>query len=510
MQAGTCKPKYLYIMGKVVCLQGKARGKVGSIVYAISAGQQIAREYQPVVMNPSTPSQVENRSKLKLMSQLAAAYKGSIAIRKEGLKSARNLFISENYDKVSIVGSAANVNLNRVQLTKSNIGMGGFTADRSSGNKIAVALKEDMSANFDKVVYCAFRKDATGNLIAIGSAVISNEANNGTFAGELPYTADAVVVYSYGMKINSDRANAAFGNMTAPTAEQVAKLIATSTEVASGTTLSQTVGLTMLQGETTGDSDDVENFAVSVSKSGNGSVSGGGRYAAGQTAVVTATPDAEATFVAWHLNSATGAVVSTSAQYSFTVENDISLVAVFQGGPTPKYTVTATADPAAGGTITGAGTFEEGSQCTLVAAPAAGYAFDGWFEDGQLVSNNASLSFTVNGDRTLVAQFAERTETAFEDVKIGSTPWTQNGQAIGDEAVSGRITSSAPEVGFTDSQPTIGSGVSTSGRVVVSNNAFSNLKSSMSGTLWLVAGRYDGDSESFIVSDIFEYTGTKE
>lgn len=410
MQAGSCRPLLFIIMGKVTCLQGKARGKVGSIVYAVSAGQQIAREYQPVVLNPSTPSQVENRSKLKLMSQLAAAYKGSIAIRKDGLKSARNLFISENYDKVTIVGSAANVNLNRVQLTKSNIGMGGFSADRSSGTAIAVALNEDMSAHFDKVVYTAFRKDANGNLIAQGSIVVNKGANAGTFAGELPYTADAVVVYAYGMKIDSERANAAFSNMTAPSGEQVAKLIATSAEVAAGTTLSQTVGLTMMVDENTGDSDDVENFSVSVSKSGNGSVSGGGRYAAGQTAVVTATPDAEATFLAWRLNGPTGSIVSTDAQYSFTVENDIVLCAVFQGGPTPRYTVAATASPNEGGTITGAGTFEEGTQCTLVAAAAAGFAFDGWFENGQLVSNDATLTFTVSGDRTLVAEFAESTD----------------------------------------------------------------------------------------------------
>lgn len=410
MQAGTCRPLLFIIMGKVTCLQGKARGKVGSIVYAVSAGQQIAREYQPVVLNPSTPSQVENRSKLKLMSQLAAAYKGSIAIRKDGLKSARNLFISENYDKVTIVGSAANVNLNRVQLTKSNIGMGGFSADRSSGTAIAVALNQDMSAHFDKVVYNAFRKDANGNLIAQGSIVVNKDANSGSFAGELPYTADAVVVYAYGMKIDSERANAAFSNMTAPSGEQVAKLIATSAEVAAGTTLSQTVGLTMMVGENTADSDDVENFSVSVSKSGNGSVSGGGRYAAGQTAVVTATPDAEATFLAWRLNGPTGAIVSTDAQYSFTVENDIVLCAVFQGGPTPRYQIAATASPNEGGTITGAGTFEEGTQCTLVAAPAAGFNFDGWFENGQLVSNDATLTFTVSGDRTLVAEFAESTD----------------------------------------------------------------------------------------------------
>lgn len=510
MQAGSCKPNYFINMGKVVCLQGKARGKVGSIVYAVNAGQQIAREYQPVVANPSTPSQVENRSKLKLMSQLAAAYKGSIAIRKEGMKSARNQFISENYDKVAIVGTAANVNLNRVQLTKSNLGMGGFNADRSSGNKIAVALNENMAANFDKVVYTAFRKDASGNLIALGSDVVNKDAVVGDFAGELPYTQDAVVVYAYGMKIDSERAKAAFSNMTAPSSEQVAKLIATSAEVAAGTTLSQTVGLTMMVGENTGDSDDVEHFSVSVTKSGNGSVSGGGRYLAGQTAVVTATPDAEATFVAWKRNSPSGAVVSTSAQYSFEVESDIVLCAVFQGGPTPHYTIAATADPAAGGTVTGAGSKEEGSQCTLVATPKSGYVFDGWFENGKLVSNNQTLTFTVNADRTLVAQFAEHTGSNFEDVKIGSTPWTQNGIALGTQKVSGRYVGEYQSVALVNEQPKIGQTVTNFSHVKVTNKTFSNLGTSVHGTIWLVAGNYDGDNNEFYVYDIYEYTATKE
>lgn len=510
MQADSCKPNYFINMGKVVCLQGKARGKVGSIVYAVNAGQQIAREYQPVVANPSTAPQVENRSKLKLMSQLAAAYKGSIAIRKDGMKSARNQFISENYDKVAIVGTAANVNLNRVQLTKSNLGMGGFNADRSSGNKIAVALNENMAANFDKVVYTAFRKDASGNLIALGSAVVNKDAKAGDFAGELPFTQDAVVVYAYGMKIDSERAKAAFSNMTAPSGEQVAKLIATSAEVAAGTTLSQTVGLTMMVGENTGDSDDVEHFSVSVTKSGNGSVSGGGRYLAGQTAVVTAKPDAEATFVAWKRNSPSGAVVSTSAQYSFEVESDIVLCAVFQGGPTPHYTITAKADPDAGGTVTGAGSKEEGSQCTLVATPKSGYVFDGWFENGQLVSNNQTLTFTVNADRTLVAQFAEHTGSDFEDVKIGSTPWNQNGQALGTSKISGSYVGSQPQVALVNEQPTIGATMDAENYVSVTNHAFSNLGTSKKGTHWLVAGVYDEDNSYFAVKDIYEYTAKTE
>lgn len=496
-------------MGKLTNLNGKATGKIGAIVYSVSGGQQIAREYQPIVANPNTQPQVENRSKLKLLSQLSANYAGSIAIRKVGMISGRNQFISTNYPQAVINGNAVDVNLNRVQLTKSNVPMIGFSADRSSGTKIALVLNENGAAQFDKVVYCAYRKTTNGNLMAAGSVVVEVAGEAGTFAGELPYTADAVVLYAYGVKINSGKANAAFSNLNAPTAEQVAKLYTTSSEVAAGTTLSQTAGCTMMEGETSADSDDVEHFSVSVIKSGNGSVSGGGRYLAGQTAVVTATPDAEATFVAWKQNSPSGAVVSTSATYSFEVDHDITLCAVFQGGPVPSYTIGATASPVEGGSVTGAGSYQEGAKCTLVATPAAGFVFDGWFENGQLVSSNTTFAFTVNTARNLVAEFAEAPETSFENVMIGSTPWTQNGQAIGSEKVSGRVLTNAAQVGLTNEQPHIGGAVNTAYYVDVTNHEFSNLGTGAAGTWWLVAGNYDVESEMLIVTDIFEYTCTK-
>lgn len=496
-------------MGKLTNLNGKATGKIGAIVYSVSGGQQIAREYQPIVANPNTQPQVENRSKLKLLSQLSANYAGSIAIRKVGMLSGRNQFISTNYPQAVINGNTVDINLNRVQLTKSNVPMIGFSADRTSGTKIALVLNENGAAQFDKVVYCAYRKTTNGNLMAAGSVVVDVAGNAGTFAGELPYTADAVVLYAYGVKISTGKASAAFSNLSAPTAEQVAKLYTTSSEVAAGTTLSQTVGCTMKEGEKTADSDDVEHFSVSVIHSGNGSVSGGGRYLADQTAVVTATPDAEATFIAWHLNSPSGAVVSTSATYSFEVASDITLCAVFQGGPVPSYTIGATARPVEGGSVTGAGSYQEGATCTLIATPATGFRFDGWFENGTLVSNNATYAFSVNAARNLVAEFAEQSESAFENVMIGSTPWTQNGQALGSDSVSGRVTSNAESVAFTNEQPQVGAGVSSRGMMTITNHEFSGFTPNSTGTFWLVAGHYDFDAESFIVSDIFEYTCTK-
>ena len=67
--------------------------------------------------------------------------------------------------------------------------------------------------------------------------------------------------------------------------------------------------------------------------------------------------------------------------------------------------VTASAEPAAGGTVTGGGEFAENATATVTAAANKCYAFTNWTENGAVVSTNSSFSFTVTGDRALVAHF---------------------------------------------------------------------------------------------------------
>ena len=69
--------------------------------------------------------------------------------------------------------------------------------------------------------------------------------------------------------------------------------------------------------------------------------------------------------------------------------------------------VTATANPTEGGTVSGSGSFAMGTTCTLTATPNDGYIFVNWTEDGTVVSYDTIYSFTVSGDRNLVANFAE-------------------------------------------------------------------------------------------------------
>ncbi|MDO5316489.1 MAG: C25 family cysteine peptidase [bacterium] len=146
-----------------------------------------------------------------------------------------------------------------------------------------------------------------------------------------------------------------------------------------------------------------QSFTISVSANPTigGTVSGGGTYNQGQSCTVTAAANASYSFVNWTEN---GNVVSTNRNYTFTVTSNRTLVANFQAQP-QNYSITVSANPTNGGTVTGGGSYQQGQSCTVNATPATGYNFVRWTENGQQVSTNASYTFTVTGNRTLVAQF---------------------------------------------------------------------------------------------------------
>ena len=146
-----------------------------------------------------------------------------------------------------------------------------------------------------------------------------------------------------------------------------------------------------------------QSFTISVSANPTigGTVSGGGTYNQGQSCTVTAAANASYSFVNWTEN---GNVVSTNRNYTFTVTSNRTLVANFQAQP-QNFNITVSANPTNGGTVTGGGSYQQGQSCTVNATPATGYNFVRWTENGQQVSTNASYTFTVTGNRTLVAQF---------------------------------------------------------------------------------------------------------
>ena len=78
-------------------------------------------------------------------------------------------------------------------------------------------------------------------------------------------------------------------------------------------------------------------------------------------------------------------------------------VFAFSGGST--YTVTTSASPQYGGTVSGGGSFSMGGTCTVSAFPHTDYFFTGWKENGVTVSTDSEYTFVVASNRTLTAYF---------------------------------------------------------------------------------------------------------
>jgi hypothetical protein len=159
---------------------------------------------------------------------------------------------------------------------------------------------------------------------------------------------------------------------------------------------------------------------ISAANPDRGMVTGGGTFQAGQSVTVTATPNAGFTFVNW---SEGGAAVSTSQAYTFTANSNRNLVANFSPITTgTDVTVTVSANPAAGGTVSGGGTLQAGQSVTVTATPNAGFNFVNWTEGGTAVGTTAAFTFTANANRSLVANFSQEATGTNVVVTVSASP----------------------------------------------------------------------------------------
>lgn len=228
---------------------GKGSGKLGSSVFAISGGVQIMREYNPNVSNPNTDAQINQRAKLKLMSQIAADLASVIVIPKNGLVSARNRFVSKNIGLVEAADGEATVNYVALQLTASDSAFPAVTGSIDDQGNLSVELAKMPAADVQKVVYCAFAKDDTNQLSLIGTTIIDRNGATNNFAATFANATDAYVVYAYGIKASAIAANPNYDNYVIQGATDIARLVASRSISldASGTT--RTSGVLVAAGE---------------------------------------------------------------------------------------------------------------------------------------------------------------------------------------------------------------------------------------------------------------------
>ena len=225
-------------MAKIYGLFGAMTGKLADTVMSVRNGEQIARKYQPVVFNPSTPAQIETRAKLKLLSQLSAVLNDAIAFRKQGPVSSRNLFTKANFGLTSYASNEASVALQNVDLTGGVVPLSISDVRRNDTSLIVVGTTSESVSK----VYVAVYQGSANSLREV--AIVEATVSNGAFTATIENASTiAGVVYAYGIRFNNEAARVRYGNLTAelPVSTAIITVVRSMTE--NDISLTETAGI---------------------------------------------------------------------------------------------------------------------------------------------------------------------------------------------------------------------------------------------------------------------------
>lgn len=155
----------------------------------------------------------------------------------------------------------------------------------------------------------------------------------------------------------------------------------------------------------------VKTYTLSVSSTptGTGTISpNGGTYDSGAQATLVATPAEFYKFDGWE-----GDASGSTNPLTITMNSDKTIVASFSKA---SYSLQAQAEPLGGGAVQpSSGTYEGGTNVTVVAKPATGYRFNHW--EGSATGSSATLGIVMDANKTLTAYF-----TRAYMLSISSTP----------------------------------------------------------------------------------------
>lgn len=148
-------------MARLQGISGGMSGRTGSFTYRQSRGETIVSQYQPIVKNPNTERQQNQRARFKLMSQLAAIMApgfGTMGVTKRPGKqrpTQRNAFMNINMPAAIVDGDKAKIQMEAVKLTTSNTPLGTIVQPTTDTPTVVVRNVDNRVATirFVEVVY---------------------------------------------------------------------------------------------------------------------------------------------------------------------------------------------------------------------------------------------------------------------------------------------------------------------------------------------------------------------
>jgi len=240
---------------------------------------------------------------------------------------------------------------------------------------------------------------------------------------------------------------------------------------------------------------EINTYTISVSAGAGGTVSGGGSVNHGGSTTINATPNTGYHFVNWDdgNTSASRTISNVTASKTYTATFAIN-----------TYTISATASPAAGGSISGTGTFDYGSSTTLTATPNSGYRFGYWGS----TTSDTNASKTINNiasNQSFTAVFIKTYVVTFKDYN-GTTLKTQTV----DTGKAATAPSNPSRTGYTFTGWDKAFNKVTSDLTITAqysaNNYDLTISSESNDNLDTYGGKVSKDNSSFVYSDTLEAT----
>lgn len=168
-------------------------------------------------------------------------------------------------------------------------------------------------------------------------------------------------------------------------------------------------------------------YTASTSNSTAASLTNIGGYADYFT--LTAVPASGQRFVKWASKYGTSFGTETTLRTNINSSSS-NIYAYFEP---ITYTVTASASPAAGGTVSvGTSPVSSGGSSVLTATNNTGYTFDGWYENNSKLSSSMSYTLTnITSNRTIVGKFTQTASYYTITVALGDGMTSAMGSVSG-------------------------------------------------------------------------------
>ena len=191
---------------KLSSIVGTGTGRMGGSVFVVRHGEQIVRAYQPVVDNPKSAAQSEQRAKLKAAVQMSAVLSTALAAFK-GFGgpnvSARNAFVSDLFKRgaVTFNGTTKEAVIDRaaIRISPSAIAWRLISTLAASGNSVSGSVVLFSSAVKEGAVLTVgvLHNEGNGTPVLLGLTsydVTSETVNVSLSVGENIGTGDSILM----------------------------------------------------------------------------------------------------------------------------------------------------------------------------------------------------------------------------------------------------------------------------------------------------------------------------